>query len=133
MAVQAQNAYGKTRVKEGKTEIFTEKGWTAYPKNAVELIEFAREHGWHVASDGLPVRTNVDSDLIVAVVLVRPADDNSAGFTLRVPWVCEHTTFHIGKIVYKPARRGWKELPMLRDAYRFISENKVMSGELAVR
>lgn len=132
MAVKAQNVYGKTRIKEDKIEIFTEKGWTPYPKNAVELVEFATERGWKVVSDGLPVRTNVDSDLIVAVMLVRPADKNTAGYTLRVPWVCEHTTFHIGKIMYKPARRGWRELPMLRDAHRFISDNAV-NGELAVR
>lgn len=123
MPVEAKNAFGLTREKNGKVEIFTEKGWTPYPPHAVALIEFATEHGWTLASDGLPVRTNMDSDLIIAVVLVRPDTDNSAGYTLRVPWVCEHTTFHVGEIVVKPSGGSWRKLPMLRDALKFIRDN----------
>ena len=124
MAV-TKRTYGMTRTNDGKPEIMTEKGWTPYPKRAAELIEFAEDHGWVVASDGLPVRINSDSDLIIAIMLIRPADETMPGFTLRAPWVCEHTSFHIGKVMYRAPRRGWRELPMLRDVHSFIRENKV--------
>lgn len=133
-----RNTYGDLREKDGKTLIFTEKGWTAYPKGALDLIAFAGQHGWTVESNGLPVRTNTDGDLIVAVILSRPAGTTldgkpSLGYTLRVPWVCQHTTFRVGSIVLKAHRRGWRDVSSLTSALSFIHDHLVPKDGATVR
>lgn len=125
-----RNAYGDLRRAAGEIQIFTEKGWTSYPKAATELIELAKRHGWTIKSPGLPVRTNADGDLIIAVLLWRPAGlrnggEQSPGFDLRVPWVCQHTVFRLGTIVVKPVRRTWREVPSLTAAQTLIREHSV--------
>ncbi len=133
-----RNTYGDVRETDSGKTIFTEKGWTPYPKGAADLIAFARERGWTVISDGLPVRTNADGDLIVAVLLTRSAGPTldgktSLGYTLRVPWVCQHTTFRVGSIVVKAHRRGWRDIPSLTAAQGFIHEHLVPKDGATVR
>ena len=127
MAVEKRNEYGHVRHGEdGKITIFTEKGWTEYPNSATELIEFAGRHGWTVASNGLPVRSNSDGDIIVAVFLTRPQDDHGDAYAVRVPWICEKTTFRLGRPLYKTNRHGWTDTAStLRDVQRIIFENPV--------
>jgi hypothetical protein len=135
MAVEKRNEYGHVRTDDdGNVTIFTEKGWTEYPPSATELIEFAGRHGWTVASNGLPVRSNSDGDIIVAVILIRPQDDHGDAYTMRVPWICEKTTFRIGRPLYKTNRHGWTDTAStLRDVQRIIFENQVKAVEPAAK
>lgn len=115
-----RNEYGKVRIStDGRTRIFTEKGWTEYPKRARDLIEFAKGHGWSIASDGLPVRTNADGDLIIAVVLTSPL------FVVRVPWVCEHTTFRLGIVLGRLHDGPWRDLKSVAAVERLITKYAV--------
>lgn len=130
-AMLKSNRYGDLREDGiGGYQIFTEKGWTAYPRGASEIMSFAVNHGWTVISNGLPTRSNMDGDVIVAVRLrrppgYRPGGLSSPGFEVRVPWVCEHTTFRLGTILYKPIRRGWREHKSLTALQVMISEHSV--------
>lgn len=127
MATEKRNEYGHVRHGEdGKVTIFTEKGWTDYPSSAKELVEFAKLHGWTIKSNGLPTRSNRDGDIIVAVILVRRPDADGDGFEVRVPWICEKTTFRIGRPLYKTNRHGWTDTAStLRDVQRIIFSNPV--------
>ncbi len=122
----------------GGYQIFTEKGWTPYPKGASEIISYAVSYGWDVISNGLPCRSNGDGDVIVAVRLRRPpgwrpGGLSSPGFEVRVPWVCEHTAFRVGTIVFKPIRRGWRELKSVTALQIMIRDHAVPLDGKAVR
>lgn len=125
------NRYGDLRDDGiGGYQIFTEKGWTPYPKGATEIISFAVSNGWEVISNGLPCRSNVDGDVIVAVRLRRspgwrPGGQSSPGFEIRVPWICEHTAFRLGPIMVKPLRRGWREVKSLTALQIMIRDHAV--------
>lgn len=125
--------YGDVRYQDGAIHIYNEKGWALYPPHATELIEFAQDRGWLLVSNGLPVRTNSDGDLIIAVTLMRLPDEHLTGISMRVSWVCEHTTFHIGKILYRVTRRPWRELRMLREARNFIHEHRARPERVSIR
>lgn len=118
-----RNEYGQVRRLAGKVTIFTEKGWTPYPKGAAELIEFATGHGWKIESDGLPVRTNRHGDLIIAVILYSPR------YIVRVPWVCQHTTFRLGPVLGKPHGGPWRDLKSVAAVQRLITENAVTAEQ----
>lgn len=117
-------------------QIWTHRGWTWFPNEALELVVWARRYGWKavvdVPDDGV-LRQNADTDLILPILLGREAGPTSDGkdslaYLFRVTWACDARggKFKLVGHIYMTNVHGWTDIPSVSAVKKIVSTHPVV-------